>query len=103
MEHIARFREQRRHGGMSCSARCLRLIVARFSTERDRETVPPVDGDNRKCQIDKRLLIEMSTHLLVELIGSVLRRDLGDGLGPSERSPLAVRVKRCLAPRRKDK
>src|SRR5450759_4735420 len=66
--------------------------------ERDRETVPAVDGHDRQREIDELSLAELLSSQLVHLVGDVFDADARDRFGPGERRALALGEERRLAP-----
>src|SRR5450759_5160522 len=66
--------------------------------ERDRETVPAVDGHDRQREIDELSLAELLSSQLVHLVGDVFDADARDRFGPGERRTLALGEERRLAP-----
>ena len=64
----------------------------------DREPVPGIDHRDRDRKIGQRLLVELAPDLLIDLVGGVGGRDIGQRFSPGQRRPLAVGVEGRLVP-----
>ncbi len=75
------------------------LIGTRHSAETDRNTVPPIDGDNGQGQWNQFFLIEVLLNFFVDRVWRLISADQREGFGPSQSGPLAICEERSFAPR----
>jgi hypothetical protein len=67
-------------------------------SQSDGKAVPTIDHSNHNRQIGQFLFGELASNLLIRMVGSVCLRNVGQGLGPAERSPLTLRIHRRFVP-----
>src|SRR5690242_9008246 len=75
-----------------------RLVLAGLGPERDRQTVPAVDGNDRERQVDQLGFAEVLAYGGIDRVGHVAFGDERQRLGPFQRGALALAVEIGFAP-----